>query len=70
MKKTGGMAQVVGHLPSKHKALSLNPSAPKEKKRGFHRYSKKLQHKGNVFFFNVRPDGYKSYQENIITFSN
>jgi hypothetical protein len=30
--KAGGMALVVQHLPSKHKALNLNPSTAKKKK--------------------------------------
>jgi hypothetical protein len=28
----GGMTQILEHLPSKHKALSLNPSTTKKKK--------------------------------------
>jgi hypothetical protein len=30
--KAGGMAQVIEHLPSQHKALSSNPSILKKKK--------------------------------------
>jgi hypothetical protein len=29
-KRAGGMAQVIGHLPSKHEALRPNPSATKD----------------------------------------
>jgi hypothetical protein len=31
--KAGGMAQVVEHLPSKHKTLSSNPITPQKKKK-------------------------------------
>jgi hypothetical protein len=33
---TGDMAQVVEHLPSKHEALSSNPSIAKEEKENNH----------------------------------
>jgi hypothetical protein len=32
-KRAGGVTQVVEHLPSKHKALSSNPSIAKKKKK-------------------------------------
>jgi hypothetical protein len=34
VKRAGGMAQGIEHLPSEYKALSSNPKTKKEKRRG------------------------------------